>query len=145
MQNDLKAIVIAAAAAHELPAAVVCAIVTRESSWNPWVIRFEPAFFNRYVLPAYTNNKFDITEAKARSFSWGLMQVMGQVARESGFTGPLASLCDPTIGAPIGCKVFASKLELAGGDVGKGLQLWNGGSNPNYAAEVLTLAAHADA
>jgi len=43
------------------------------------------AFFTKYVAPLYTNNKISATEAYARGFSWGLMQVMGQVARESGF------------------------------------------------------------
>ena len=48
-------------------------------------MRYEPAFFTKYVAPLYTNNKITATEAYARGFSWGLMQVMGQVARESGF------------------------------------------------------------
>ena len=38
------------------------------------------------------------------------MQVMGQVAREHGFTAKsLAALCDPATGLAIGCAVFASK------------------------------------
>jgi len=33
--------------------------------------------------------------------------------------------------------VFAAKLSAAHGDVPRALQLWNGGGNPNYAAQVL--------
>lgn len=74
-----------AATAQSLDPALVCAVVEQESGWNPWAMRYEPAFFTRYVAPLYTNNKITATEAWARGFSWGLMQVMGQVARESGF------------------------------------------------------------
>ena len=138
----------AAAAAHKLPPEVVCAIAERESTWNPWSIRYEPAFFNKYVIPLYTKalsnpkpeDQMSITEAKARSFSWGLMQLMGEDARELGFTGDLASLCDPETGLEYGCVAFARKLAVNGGDVGRALEAYNGGANPNYAAEVMTIA-----
>jgi soluble lytic murein transglycosylase-like protein len=67
------------------------------------------------------------------------MQVMGQVAREHGFAGhSLASLCDPATAVDVGCRVFAAKLAAANGDTSRALQLWNGGGNPNYAAQVFT-------
>ncbi len=162
--------------------ALVCAIVEQESAWNTYAIRYEPGFRTRYVAPL----GLPATEEIARSISWGLMQVMGQVAREHGFTGKfLSALCDPLVGLDIGCAALASKLAVAsslvvGGSAGlqarekpvessqgfspgaslsqttaeaqgpeqqgKGtalheiahsLALWNGGSNPNYAAEVL--------
>lgn len=113
--------------------ALVCAIVEQESSWNPWAIRFEPAFKIRYVDPLGLSP----TEATARSFSWGLMQIMGQVAREHGYTGNLAQLCDASTGVRWGIVHFKSKLTQAGGDVTKALLLWNGGGNPQYSAEVL--------
>jgi len=47
----------------------------QESAWNPWAIRFEPLFFAKYVASLYTNNKVSASEAYARGFSWGLMQV----------------------------------------------------------------------
>ena len=73
------------AAAPWFDPALVCAIVEQESSWNTWAMRYEPAFFAKYVAGLYTNNKITASEAYARGFSWGLMQVMGQVAREMGF------------------------------------------------------------
>jgi hypothetical protein len=72
------------------------------------------------------------------------MQVMGQVARENNFgvisptdATSLVQLCNPAFGLEIGCRVFAAKLSAAHGDAARALQLWNGGGNPNYAAEVL--------
>ena len=74
-----------AAAAQSLDPALVCAVVEQESAWNPWAMRYEPLFFAKYVASLYTNNKIGASEAYGRGFSWGLMQVMGQVARETGY------------------------------------------------------------
>jgi soluble lytic murein transglycosylase-like protein len=127
-----------AAATQQLDPALVCAVVEQESSWNPWAMRYEPAFFAKYVAPLYTNNKVSASEAYARGFSWGLMQVMGQVARESGFDALfLSALCDPEQGLAIGCKVLRHKLDAMAGDPVRGLLAWNGGSNPAYPAQVL--------
>jgi soluble lytic murein transglycosylase-like protein len=126
------------AVVQSLDPALVCAIVEQESAWNPWAMRYEPAFFTKYVAPLYTNQKISASEAYARGFSWGLMQVMGQVAREYGFDGLfLAALCDPECGLAIGCRVLRKKLEGAGGDVARGLLAWNGGGNPAYPGQVL--------
>ena len=126
------------AAAHALDPALVCAVIEQESEWNPWAMRYEPAFLAKYVAPLYTNNKISATEAYARSFSWGLMQVMGQVARENGFAEVhLAELCAPEQGIAVGCRVLQKKLAAAGGDVERGLLAWNGGANAGYPAAVL--------
>jgi soluble lytic murein transglycosylase-like protein len=77
---------------------------------------------------------------KNRATSWGLMQVMGQSARELGYREFIPELCDPASGLYWGCKIFTRKLECTGGDYQKALQLWNGGGNPNYAAEVMARA-----
>lgn len=132
-----------AASVHGLDPALVCAVIEQESAWNPWAIRYEPAFFTKYVAPLYTNNKISASEAYARGFSWGLMQVMGQVARENGFAEPfLAALCDPAEGLDIGCKVLRRKLDAMAGDAPRGLLAWNGGGNPAYPAQVLARRIH---
>ncbi|HWZ96920.1 MAG TPA: lytic transglycosylase domain-containing protein [Candidatus Dormibacteraeota bacterium] len=126
------------AQAHGLEPSLVCAVIEQESSWNTWAIRYEPAFFAKYVASLYTNNKVSATEAYARGMSWGLMQVMGQVARENGFAERfLSGLCDPAAGIEYGCRVLRKKLDSAKGDTQKALLSWNGGGNPNYAVEVL--------
>lgn len=38
-----------AAASQSLDPALVCAVVEQESNWNPWAMRYEPAFFSKYV------------------------------------------------------------------------------------------------
>ena len=153
--TDRIALARAAAAQHSLDPALVCAIVEQESAWDPHAIRYEPAFRTRYVSPL----GLAPTEEVARSISWGLMQVMGQVAREHGFTAKsLAALCDPATGLAIGCAVFAAKLRastndaagavhssdaasIAGDVVERALELWNGGANTSYAAQVLARVA----
>lgn len=172
---ELVALACRAAGAHELWPELVCAIVEQESAWNPWALRYESAFYDRYIathlarrppglldggeasdrhdvrgeiasrLGALTSGVIpdDPTESRARAFSWGLMQVMGQVAREHGFVGiSLASLCDPAVGLEIGCRVFAAKLAAAEGNVPRALLLWNGAGNPDYPATVLARAPH---
>ena len=158
------------AAAHALDPALVCAVIEQESAWDAHAIRYEPAFRTRYVAPL----GLPPTEEVARSISWGLMQVMGQVAREHKFAAKfLSALCDPAVGIEIGCIVLVSKFAIASRTAGvspanfplqspsplpsvpvaaafrpadflsdvaltaRALQLWNGGGNPNYAAEVL--------
>ena len=138
---NIIAIVKNIATAKGLDAALVCAIVEQESGGNAWAIRWEPEFYMRYIVPL---KLADQTEETARAMSWGLMQVMGQVAREHGYMGALPALCDPATGIAVGCDVFNTKVDIASrsvsspaGLVEKALLLWNGGGNPNYAAQVL--------
>lgn len=122
------------AIAAGLDPALVCAVVEQESRWNTDAIRFEPDFYTRYITK---QNLASVSEAFARAFSWGLMQVMGQVAREAGFNGPyLSSLCKPAIGLEIGCKVLKHKLAIKA-TLEDGLLAWNGGARKEYAAEVI--------
>lgn len=124
---------------HKLEPALVCAVIEQESAWDPWAVRYEPAFLSRYVAPLYTTGKISATEAYTRAMSWGLMQVMGQVAREFGFEDhSLAALCEAATGIEFGCRVLAARLLRAKGDVSAALLAWNGGANPNYPAEVLS-------
>jgi soluble lytic murein transglycosylase-like protein len=125
-----------------LDPALVCAIVEQESAWNPFAMRYEPAFFAKYVASLYTNNKITASEAYARGFSWGLMQVMGQSARETGFDSPfLSALCDPQQGLLVGCKLLRKKFDAVQGDTARALLAWNGGANPNYPVQVLARRA----
>jgi soluble lytic murein transglycosylase-like protein len=138
VQPEMIALARRIAAAHDLDPALVCAVIEQESAWNPWAVRYEPGFLSRYVAPLYTAGKLSATEAYTRAMSWGLMQVMGQVAREFGFAGEsLPELCDPATGVEFGCRVLAKRMARARGDAPAALLAWNGGANPNYPAEVL--------
>jgi soluble lytic murein transglycosylase-like protein len=115
--------------------ALVCAVVEQESEWNPWAIRSEKAFEVRYIDPMGLKN---VTEVWSRSMSWGLMQLMGETAREFGFTGKyLSQLCEPPTGLLWGCKKLRRCFDLHPNDNEKALLAYNGGSNPNYDNEVL--------
>ncbi len=122
---------------YHLDPSLVCAVVEQESGWNRCACRYEPQFYLQYVAPLRIMST-NPTEAICRSMSWGLMQVMGQVAREHGYTGRyLSALCDIDTGLDIGCAVLRSKLDAVGGDVVKGLMRYNGGGNPQYATQVM--------
>src|SRR5580700_8265839 len=112
-QQNLIELAKATATNHSLDPALICAIVEQESSWNTFAIRYEPEFYLHYVRPLAG---LSATEAYARAFSWGLLQLLGECARENGFTGDLASLCDPETGLNAGCVHFARKLKTADGD-----------------------------
>lgn len=118
-----------------LDPALVCAIIEQESNFDPWAIRYEPAFFEKYVAPI---SGLNITEMHGRAFSWGLMQTMGQVAREVGYKGPFPQLCSPETGITVGCEVFSRKMLAAHSDVHQALLYWNGGANLAYPASVMS-------
>lgn len=60
--------------------------------------------------------------------SWGLMQLMGALARERGFMGPyLPQLCDPQLNLQIGCRHLRNLLEWSDGHTGKALGAYNAG------------------
>lgn len=116
---------------------LICAIIEQESNWDEWAIRYEPGFFTHYIQPIMASSHLSNSEANARSTSWGLMQVMGETAREYMFGGPfLSQLCDPDAGVDIGCKYFSALMGEVGNDVTKALLRWNGGGDPNYPSEV---------
>jgi soluble lytic murein transglycosylase-like protein len=131
---DLIALARAIGLRHALDPSLVCAVIEQESAWDAHAIRYEPGFRATYVAPL----RLPPSEEIARSISWGLMQVMGQVAREHEFSGKyLTALCEPATGIEIGCRVLAAKLADAPGVLSRALQLWNGGGNAEYAAQVL--------
>ena len=131
--EELVALAKSVALHYALDPALVCAVCEQESNWEPWAIRFEPDFEERYVAKLHLGP----TESIARSISWGLMQVMGETAREHGYLGKLAQLCDPETGLNVGATVLSYKLALARREVARALELYNGGGNPAYADQVL--------
>lgn len=83
---------------YGLPWPLVMAVVDVESSGNPWAYRYEPAY--QWLV----GQGLTPTEQMAQRTSWGLMQVMGAVAREYGFKGWLTELCQPDVGLEYGCR-----------------------------------------
>lgn len=132
------------AARHKLDPALVCAICHHESNnWQTWASRYEPGFYATYIATMADVQRFGptislVTEKMLRSTSFGLMQVMGQVARERGFKGEyLTELCEPEVGIEFGCRELDRRILRANGDIRAGLLGYNGGGNPQYPAIVL--------
>jgi soluble lytic murein transglycosylase-like protein len=121
------------AAKYGLSTELVCAVIEQESGWCQWAYRYEPAFYDRYILPLQLSEQV----GRFRATSWGLLQIMGQTAREFGFLGQfMCELCDPDVGLDFGCKKLKKCLDDAGGDEAKALLRWNGGSNLDYPHQV---------
>ena len=100
-----------AAARRSLPWELVYAICQVESSLNPTATRHEPHY--RWLVG--DNESMSPTERHDQMTSWGLMQVMGAVARELGHTGPLSDLLDPPTGLFYGClhlRRFRAKYDI---------------------------------
>lgn len=118
-----------------LPPRILYAVIVQESNGQPWAYRFEPAFYEKYLVgktsadlgglwPAAVSST---SERWARATSWGLMQIMGQVARELGFRGVyLTMLCTPNIGVHWGAMHLAKKIARYG-SIEAGLSAYNAG------------------
>lgn len=116
----LIAIIAQIAAQYGVDPNLVQAIVQVESSGNALCMRFEPKKFSEWSqntkvqLEAQSASKrlfiTPQTEMVLRCSSLGPMQVLGQVAREQGFTENLMQLCDPEKGITQGVKKLVSQL-----------------------------------
>lgn len=159
-------LILAASATHEIDPVLVMALVQVESGGNPFAFRYEARY--RWLINVKTRKPFrelmadEIVSAVpppdfpalagsagqewiAQRSSFGLMQVMGAVARELGFRGPfLTQLCDPETNLDLGCTLLADRLRWAKGDTARALGAYNAGpggaDGPQgraYAAKVL--------
>lgn len=137
---------------HQLPPALVCAVVEQESGWNTYALRSESlsGFMNRYgaayvQIVAASATKLDDRWLPFEDIfyaSYGLMQTMYPVVVEMlpDLAGRLAyptELCKPENGLEAGCRILLKKFAHAQGNTERALLLWNGGGHKAYPAEVL--------
>lgn len=96
----------------EIPATLIAAIVSVESSGKACATRYEPHYrwTTNIDVFAARNRITPETELVHQKTSWGLMQVMGAVAREQGFKGHLTELCKPSKGLRVGCSKLKALL-----------------------------------
>jgi len=136
-----------------LPAEYALAVVSVESGGQQWAYNPEPRYRYlwdvaagkpfRALTPAELASRFPPDDFRAppgadpdaeywgQSASWGLMQIMGAVARERGFRGQfLPALCDPLENLRIGCRVLFSCFERFG-KAPAAIAAYNAGS-PRY-------------
>lgn len=134
----LRELVAEVAEEHRVFPPLIWGIVQAESAGDSSAFRHEPHY--RYLWDVVRHQPFrklsgpevdstrppadfqslprvsQATEWFAQRTSWGLMQVMGAVAREMGFYEPfLSRLCHQQIGLEIGCK-FVRRLMHRYGD-----------------------------
>ena len=87
---------------------LVAAMIQKESLGQTCATRYEENWNHDWLVrPVFhaSNNKITSqTEIMHQKTSWGLMQVMGAVARELGFEGNLVELCNPEVGIKYGIK-----------------------------------------
>jgi hypothetical protein len=141
----MNELVYKAAIKQQLNPKLITAIIAQESSNNCWAIRYEPLFQSKYLKGKskeklggfFPPNVENSQELFLRACSFGLMQIMGQVARERGFEGTwLTELLDPEVNLYYGCLHFDRLLRKTDGNVTDALLAWNGGGDPNYPAKV---------
>ena len=113
-----------------VPVDLVKAIVQVESSGNPWAMRYEPhyrwlydvenrcAWVGDEPFPALRGVSSP-TEKIAQATSWGLMQIMGAVAREMGYRKPfLGELLRPSENLEMGCEYLKQLYRRFGSEHG---------------------------
>jgi soluble lytic murein transglycosylase-like protein len=146
MGADYAGALVSTAKHIELSPALVACVVLQESGGDPAAVRYEGGFFLRYIewrgrtgLPGHVPAAGCslATEKRLRAFSFGLMQVMGETARERGFRGVfLTELLDAAVNLEVGCE-YLRHLVKQTGNVERALLRYNGGGNKAYAKEVL--------
>lgn len=130
-QDDL---IVTMADSYQLPVVIVRAMVAHESVGGiTHAARFEQEFYDRYIKPLKAVPRPEgcsqATERILRATSFGLMQVMGQTAREMGFAGWLTELTVPAVGLEWGCRYLRqlSDKYLAEGGWPGVMRAYNGG------------------
>lgn len=89
------------------------AIICQESHGEQFKNRYEPTWKYLY-FPRECASRLGIsyaTEVVLQSMSWGLMQVMGSVARELGHLGDLGQIFDPTTNVILGCEKLQKLMQ----------------------------------
>lgn len=122
-----------------IPANLVYAVITKESQGNPDKIIHEPHFFDRYriIISNLLSIKYEKekqTVLYLRCSSFGLMQIMHQVAVEHGFDKdlPPAQLLDINFNVFYGVKILSHRIGRYG--LERGISAYNAGSptSANY-------------
>ncbi|HET6511156.1 MAG TPA: transglycosylase SLT domain-containing protein [Candidatus Kapabacteria bacterium] len=121
-----------------LPPSLVAAVIQEESRFAPWAARTEPHYKRKAIVqrsarewskrwhgsPSYE------TELDDRARSLGLMQVMGQLAREQGFAPRyLSEMHLPQHSLVHGAKHLRMLLDRYRGDTLSAISAYNQGNN----------------
>lgn len=94
------------ASAYGIDPNLIGAVVVAESGGDTFAVRYEPLwkYFFEVEEFAKLSRITNATETMLQACSFGLMQIMGSVARELGHESSLLQLAQPEIGLMFGCK-----------------------------------------
>lgn len=115
---------------HTLNPNWIAAVIMTESGGNQWATRFEPGWKYFYESRKDIAHNLGITvetETAHQQTSWGLMQVMGAVARENGYFGYLNAMAEVMCGLKIGCSLLEKHYKKYG-DIKDAVASYNAGS-----------------
>jgi len=109
---------------------LVYSIISVESGWNVYAMRYEPTYKWLYYPRVFAEKLAitEFTEEHLQKFSYGIMQLMGAVCREYGFEKELVKMIEPENNLIIGCK-FIKKLFDKYGNENDVISAYNQGSN----------------
>lgn len=132
MNQELLNMIKDCAERYGIRAVLIQAICEAESSYNPKAMKYEPGYNWTYKVNELARclKITPETEEALQRMSFGLMQVMGAVAREYGFSGHLTDLLDAQLGLSYGCK-HLKRLTERHGEERKVIAAYNAGS-PRY-------------
>jgi hypothetical protein len=150
MQTPYDTMIFSIATAEDVYPSLLQAIVCAESNGDAIACRTESSYLKNAVVDReakVTSKKFngvpsELTERYFRSTSFGLTQIMGQVARENGFTDQwLTMLLHPEVNLSLACKILRTRLNIS-----KSLQhaigMWNGGPGITWPTKSKTIQAY---
>lgn len=135
MKTPFDALIAEAAEASDLDKVLVQALIAQESGGNPWASRVEPGYLANEVVKreaqAWSQRHHGVpttqTELYLRSSSFGLLQIMGQVARENGFAPRyLTALYDPMTNLELGCRLL-QRRKIKAASLEHLILMWNAG------------------
>lgn len=127
---------------RQLDPDLLIAQVMIESAGQADAFRWEPGFYQRYILGKtlpYSHY------GPLAACSYGLLQIMFAVAWELGYRGRPEDLFLPNVGLDWGAKKLRTLIDWANGDVEQALCAYNGGkalnrtkpyANQRYASKV---------
>lgn len=125
---DMEKILVKACSLYQIDPSWGKAIVTAESQWNPYAVRYESSYSYLFEPMEYAKSGLISlsTEIATQKMSWGLGQVMGALAREQGHTGVMAELVDPELNLKHMC-IRLAELKNRSNDAEHVFAGYNGG------------------
>jgi len=127
---------------YKLRPDIVGGLIMQESSAMPLATRFEPGFKRKYLdgkrlgyfIPDSTRVPLEY-EVLQRATSFGLCQIIGEVARQYGIRSTwLTIIYEPSVNIELCCRILSRNLGDMRDEAAyrKALLRYNGGGDPEY-------------